>query len=107
MGLGWLVIALVAAVSLVVQLGVSVVALIAGPRGINLVLLPGGALFWWWVHRGAWLRTRWGRPPEGTLPPWVEPGLSDRRAGWYVWLAAACVVSAAIAISLQATNWVD
>jgi hypothetical protein len=86
---------------------IAVVAVVLfGPRGMNLVLLPGGALTSWWFNRGAWLRTSWGRAAAERPAPWTEPVLTERRSERYVWLAAACVVAAAIAISWQARSWV-
>jgi hypothetical protein len=73
--------------------------------GIRTVEASGVALGWWWIVRGAWLRTRAGRAVRSSEAPWAEPALSSRRAWWFTWLAAACATAAAIALSVQAVHW--
>jgi hypothetical protein len=104
---GWVAVSGAALVSVSVQLSFLLAHAIFGPRGMDQVLHSGWAVGSWWVHRGAWLRTRWGRPDPGTPAPWDEPTLTTTRAWWYVWLGAACLVAAAIAVSWQARAWVS
>jgi hypothetical protein len=92
-----------ALVCFVVQMPVSIVLAVAGPRGLRLESALAGVPFWWWITRGAWARANRGRltTPQ-PVPSWEEPRLSTRRAWWYVWVAAACAVALAIALTSQA-----
>jgi hypothetical protein len=105
-GWGWLALAVVAAGSVAAHLVATGVVVVAGPRDMSLVMLPGWALASWWGHRGAWLRTRWGRPAPGTPAPWQEPALTTTRLTAYTWLGGACVVAVALALAWQARAWV-
>lgn len=101
-GLGWLALTLLAGLAFVSQVLVAAITVVVhGPLRMGLLQTLAGALAAWWFARGAWLRTRWGRPPEGSEAPWDEPALTTRRAGWYLHLGAACVVAAAVALAVQ------
>ena len=100
----WAALAATAALFVAVNLVGTIVVLVT--VGLRSIVWQGPlwALAAWWINRGAWLRTSWGRPEPGTPPPWDEPGFAPARAAWFTWLAAAAVVAAAVALGLQA--WV-
>jgi hypothetical protein len=104
---GWLLVGFVAAALVIAQLIGTALVVAYGPRGMAIVQGLGGSLCAWWFARGSWLRTRWGRPPTGSAPPWAEPTLTPRRASRFVWLGAACVVATSLAIGIQALSWID
>jgi hypothetical protein len=101
----WFAWAILGGLSVFSSLLVAALSLVEEP-GMRTFETLGGALGWWWIVRGAWLRTRAGRPHPETPPAWSEPPLTPRRAWWLTWLGAACAVAAAIAVTIQATHWV-
>lgn len=94
-GTGWLVLAAVAVLALVLQT-VGAALLLLDTRWVLALEAAVWGVFWWWVARGAWIRSDRQRPREDD-----GPAISARQASVYTRLALLCSAAGAIALALQ------
>ena len=96
----WVIVAILFAALGVLNVAGVAILLFRGPRRY-VFLAPASLLVDYWVMMGAWLRTTWGRPAPGTLPPAGPPVLSVARARTLILIAGACVAAVGVALAIQ------
>lgn len=81
-------------------MGGGIASLLRG-RWFDAATSPLYALGGYWLTVGAYRRTVWGQPSRENESPPDPPSLSATRARLYIVVAAACVVAAGVALTVQ------